>query len=159
MRILLPLIHLLLELLRLFLIREAQAKHTFLALEAVEECAVLVVGECIIYLLIPDDAAVGRRNVDEFQPERVAYQIVGQDYRALEPGEGPSLAARKRDVEFRYSDCVDLVGLFGYAALDCLFVVVGEDRRHARAGLSLQASEVDVCCARVTVGCTSDARG
>ena len=53
MRILLPLVHLLLELLRLLLVREAQPEHTLLALEAEEEDAVLVVGEGVVDLLVP----------------------------------------------------------------------------------------------------------
>lgn len=58
MRILLPLIHLLLKLLRLLFIRKAQARHTVLQLKTMEEGPVLVVLESIVDFLVPDDAAV-----------------------------------------------------------------------------------------------------
>lgn len=58
MRILLPLIHFLLELLRLLFIRKAQARHTVLQLKTMEEGPVLVVLESIVDFLVPDDAAV-----------------------------------------------------------------------------------------------------
>ena len=57
-RVLLPLVHLLLELPRLFLIHEAQPKQALLPLKAVEECPILVVLEGIVDLLIPQHAAV-----------------------------------------------------------------------------------------------------
>lgn len=82
-RILLPLIHLFLELLRLLLIGKAQAEAAILALEGVEEGAVLEVLEAVVDLLIPDDAAVGGADVDELDPESVAHQVVGEHRGAL----------------------------------------------------------------------------
>jgi hypothetical protein len=72
MRILLPLIHLLLKLLRLLLIGKGQAEHALLALEAEEEDAVLVVREGVVDFLVPEHPTIRRRNVDEFEPEGVA---------------------------------------------------------------------------------------
>lgn len=56
--VLLTLVDLLLELLRLFFIRETQPSHAVLQLEAVEKRPVLVVLERVVYLLVPNDAAV-----------------------------------------------------------------------------------------------------
>jgi hypothetical protein len=52
-RILLPLVHLLLELLRFLLVCKTQPKHALLALEAEEEDAVLVVLEGVVEFLVP----------------------------------------------------------------------------------------------------------
>lgn len=59
-RVLLAVVQLLLECLGLFLVGERQASEAFFKLEGVEEDAVLVVGKGIVYLLVPDDAAIGR---------------------------------------------------------------------------------------------------
>jgi len=56
--ILLPFIHLLLELLGLLLIHEAQGSHALLQLKRVEECAILVVLESIVDLLVPYYTAI-----------------------------------------------------------------------------------------------------
>lgn len=56
-RILLALVHLLLELLRLLLVHEAQAGEAVLQLEGVEEGPVLVVVPHIEDFLVPDDAS------------------------------------------------------------------------------------------------------
>ena len=58
MRILLPLVHLLLELLGLFLVHKRQTSHALLQLETVKEGPVLVVGEGVVDLLIPEDSSV-----------------------------------------------------------------------------------------------------
>ena len=135
MRILLPLVHLLLKLLRLLLIREAQAKHTLLALETVEKGPVLVILEGVVDFLVPEDAAVGGGDVDEFEPEGVPHEVVGQDGGALEARVGPLEAgAGVGDVEFGYRDGVDFVGGFGDGAFDCLFFVVAEDGGHVVGG-------------------------
>ena len=131
MRILLPLIHLLLELLRLLLIRKAQPKAALLALERVEEHAVLEVLEGVEDFLVPDDAAVGLADVHQLDPEGVAHEVVGEDRGALEAGVLPLWAAGEGDVEFGDRDGVDLVGGFGDGALDRLLLVVAEDRRHS----------------------------
>ena len=54
-----------------------------------EERPVLVVGEGVVDLLIPQDAAVGGGEVDDFHPEGVADEVVGEDRGALEAGVGP----------------------------------------------------------------------
>ena len=54
--ILFPLINLLFELLRLFLVDEREPRQAFLELERMEERSVLVVIEWIVDLLVPDDA-------------------------------------------------------------------------------------------------------
>ena len=56
--ILLPLVHLLLELLCFLLVYEGEASKTLFELERVEEGPVLVVKEGIVYLLIPDDTTI-----------------------------------------------------------------------------------------------------
>lgn len=60
MRILLPLVHLLLECLRLLLICEGQTGETVLEFEGVEKCPVLIVCEGVIYLLVPDHTSLCR---------------------------------------------------------------------------------------------------
>ena len=62
--IFLSVIHLLLELLRLLLIHKRQTSETLLKLERMEKGAVLIVGECVVYLLIPYDASVGWLSCD-----------------------------------------------------------------------------------------------
>ena len=124
MRILLPLIHLLLKLLRLLLIRETQPKQTLLSLKGKEKRSVLIILESIVYLLVPNYAAVGGCDVHEFDPEGVAHEVVGEDCGASEARVGPSCAAGVGDVEFGDSDGVDFVGGFGDGAFDCLFFVV-----------------------------------
>ena len=99
-----------------------------------EERPVLVVGEGVVDLLIPQDAAVGGGEVDEFHPEGVADEVVGEDRGALEAGVGPSGAAGVGDVEFGDGDGVDFVGGFGDGAFDRLFFVVGEDGGHLGVG-------------------------
>jgi hypothetical protein len=58
-RILLAVIHLLLERLGLFLVAERQASKAVLQLKGVEEDTILVVGEGVIDLLVPYHAPVG----------------------------------------------------------------------------------------------------
>ena len=58
--ILLAVVDLLLEGLGLLLVGEGEGGQAVLELEGVEEDAVLVVGEVVVYLLVPDDATVGR---------------------------------------------------------------------------------------------------
>ena len=58
-RVLLAVVHLLLERLGLFLVRKGQPGLAFFQLKRVEEDAVLVVREGVVDLLVPDDAAVG----------------------------------------------------------------------------------------------------
>lgn len=79
MRVPLSLVHLLLELLRLFFVREAQACETVLQLEGVKEGPVLIVAPRIVYLLIPYHAAIRRRDIDQLDPEGVTNEIICQD--------------------------------------------------------------------------------
>lgn len=58
--VLLAVVHLLLERLGLLLVGEREAGKAVLELKCVEEDAVLVVGEGVVDLLIPDDAPAGR---------------------------------------------------------------------------------------------------
>ena len=98
MRILLPLVHLLLELLRFLLVRKTQPEHALLALEAEEEDAVLVVLEGVVDFLVPYHAAIGRGDVDELDPEGVADCVVGENCGALQAGVRPSCAIGVGDV-------------------------------------------------------------
>ena len=63
-RILLALVHLLLERLSFLLVGEREAGQTLLELKRVEEGAVLVVGEGVVDFLVPQDATIGRRYID-----------------------------------------------------------------------------------------------
>lgn len=58
-RVLFPVIHLLLELLRLLFVDKGQARDTVLYLESVEESSVLVVAPRVEYLLVPYDPSHG----------------------------------------------------------------------------------------------------
>ena len=58
--VLFAVVDLLLERLRFLLVGEREAGPAVLQLEGVEEDAILVVGEGVVYLLVPDDATVGR---------------------------------------------------------------------------------------------------
>jgi hypothetical protein len=57
--VLLSVVHLLLERLRLLLIGKRKRSLTVLELEGMEEHAILVVAEGVVYLLVPNDAAAG----------------------------------------------------------------------------------------------------
>jgi hypothetical protein len=98
----------------------------------VEEDAILVVGEGVVNLLVPDDTAAGRGYVDQFQPERVADQVICEHCSALQPGVGPSVAVRVGNIQLRDGDSVDLVCRLGHGALHRLLVLVRENRRHGR---------------------------
>lgn len=74
------------------------------------------------------------RDVYQLDPKRVADQVIREHGSPLKASIGPSLLVRVGDVELRDSDGVDLVGSLGNSALDGLFVVVGENRRHGGGG-------------------------
>ena len=96
-----------------------------------KENPILVIVPRLVDLLVPDDAARGvGRDVDELEEEGVPDQVVGEDDGAGEAGGRPLARGRGGDVEFGDGDGVDLVGLLGHAAFDCLLVRVGEDRGH-----------------------------
>lgn len=123
--ILLALINLLLELLRFFFVCKTQTCHAVLQFEAVEEGSVLVVLERVVDLLIPEDAAVGRRNIHQLNEVSVAHEVVRQDCGALQAGVDPSVAVLwVRNVQFSDGDGVDFVRGLWHSALHCLFVVV-----------------------------------
>jgi len=56
--VLFPVVHLLQELFRLFLVDERQPCKTFFQFEGVEKDAILVIAPCVEYFLIPYDTAV-----------------------------------------------------------------------------------------------------
>ena len=144
--ILLAVVQLLLERLGFLLVGKRQGGQTVLELEGVEEDAVLVVGEGVVYLLVPYDAAVGRlrpsvarttggcwctyRYVYQLEPECVAHQVIRQHHGALEPGVGPSMPVGVGNVQLGDGDGVDLVRRLGHSAFHRLLVLVGENRRH-----------------------------
>lgn len=76
-RVLLPVVHLLLECLGLLFVGEREPRHAILELEGVEEDAVLVVSKCVVDFLVPEHATACRRDVDKLEPECVADQVVG----------------------------------------------------------------------------------
>lgn len=127
MGILLPLIHLLFELLGLFFIDEAQACHYIFQLERMKESPILVVLKGVINFLVPDDSSVRRGYIDELYPERVADQIVGEHGSPLKACVGPFLSIRIRDVELGYCYGMDLVVLLWDCTLDRLLVLVREN--------------------------------
>jgi len=97
----------------------------------VEERPVLVVGECVVDLLIPQNTSVGGRDVHELDEVGVAHEIIGEDRSALQAGVCPSVAVVwVSNVELRNGDSVNLVGSLRYGTLDSLLVVVREDGGH-----------------------------
>jgi hypothetical protein len=95
-RILLSTVHLLLELLCLLLIHEAQPCKTVLQFKGVEERPILIIVPRIVDLLVPDDAPVGLRDVYHLEKVRMAHQILGQHYRTLQPRVRPSCRLIRR---------------------------------------------------------------
>lgn len=131
MRILLPLINFLLELLCLFLICKAETRETVLKLESVEERPVLVVGKCVVDLLIPQNTTIRGGDVYKLDEVGVAHEIIGEDRSALQASVGPSVAVVwVSNVELGNGDGVDFVGSLRYGTLDSLLVVVREDGGH-----------------------------
>lgn len=134
-RILLALFHLLAELLRLLLVRKAEPRQTaaspsIVQFKRVKESAVLIPGPVLVNLLVPDDAPIRRRYIDQFHPECVPHQIICKHCGALQAGVGPSRAVRVCDIQLGDSNSLDLVGRFGNGALDRLFVLFCQDGRH-----------------------------
>ena len=72
-RILLAVVHLLLERLRFFLVAERQPRQTFLELKGVEEDAVLVVREGVVDLLVPYHTAAGRLKYQQCSSTKSAH--------------------------------------------------------------------------------------
>jgi hypothetical protein len=109
MGVLFAVVHLLLERLGLLLVGERKTCLTFFKFEAVKEDAILVVGKSVVYLLVPDDATVGRRDVHQLDPEGVAHKIVGQYCCALQSCVCPVVPVRVGNVQLGDSDSMDLV--------------------------------------------------
>jgi hypothetical protein len=129
-RILLSLVHLLLELLRLFLVRKTQPRQAVFQLKAVKKGAILVVAPRVVDLLVPYDAAVRGRDVDQLDPEGVTDQIVREHGRSLQSCICPSSAIGVRHIQARNGHGVDLVARFGHGAFDSLLVLFRQYRRH-----------------------------
>lgn len=128
--VLFPIVHLLQELLGLLLVYERQAGQTLLELEGVEEDAVLVVAPGVEDLLVPDHSSVSGRNINHLYPVCVSHKIVCQHDGTLKAGIRPFRGVWVGYIEPGDGDGMDLVGLFGHAALDRLLVIVGKDGRH-----------------------------
>lgn len=95
-----------------------------------EKGAVLVILKGVIDFLVPDDTSVGRRDVDQFEPEGIPNQVVAQDCGALQSGVGPSASIGVSDVESGNSNRLDLVGGLWDSSFDRLFIGVSENGRH-----------------------------
>lgn len=139
--VLLAVVHLLLEGAGLLLVGEGEGGQAAVDLKGVEEDAVLVVGELVVDLLVPQHAALGGRDVDQLQPEGVADQVVGQHGGALQARVGPLLRVRVGDVQLGHGDGMDLVRLLGHGALHRLLVLVGQDRGHLLLLDGVQATQ------------------
>lgn len=72
----LPLVHFLDEGFGLFLIGEGKGCGTLFELERVEESAILIVGEAIVYLLVPNDPSTGGLYAVHYQQLAFAIQQV-----------------------------------------------------------------------------------
>ena len=146
--VLLPIIHLLLELFGLLLVNKRQSCQTFLKLKRVKERSILVVVKRVIDLLVPYHTSIGTlllmsvclcetcketyRDVDHFNPICISNQIVGQNSCALKPCVNPSLLVRISYVESSHGNRTDLVRMLGYCTLDNFFVMLGQNRWHFR---------------------------
>jgi len=147
-RLLFPLVHLLLERPRFFFIGEGQANYAVLGLEGMEKGSVLVVDESIEYLLVPDNASVGRLDtistcplavhsgtytyVNQLYPKSMSDQVVGQHGSSLKPRISPSRRIRVSNIQPGDSYGQNLVGGFGNGAFDDQLVFISENRRHGR---------------------------
>jgi hypothetical protein len=151
--VLFAVVELLLERLGLLLVGEGQAGQTVLELKRVEEDAVLVVGEGVVDLLVPDDTATMGRYVHHLQPESVADQVVGQHDGALQARVGPSARVGIGNVQLGDGDGVDFVRRLGHGALHRLLVLVGENRRH---GGVVSRLEREIVVARGVLECSLD---
>lgn len=150
--VLFPVVHLLQELLRLFLVDERQPRQTLLHFEGVEEDAILVVVPCIVDFLVPYHSSVSGRDVHHLQPVSVANEVIRQHNGTLQARVGPFGSVGVGYVEPGDGDGLDLVGLLGDEALDCLLVIFLENRRHGGIG---RASNTRATCCLVLVVCCS----
>lgn len=67
---------------------------------------------------------VTNRYIYQLEPVGVSHEIICEHYCSLQPGIGPSVAIGISNVETCYRYSLDLVGGFGYLALDRLFILV-----------------------------------
>lgn len=114
-----------------------------------EERPILVVGECVVDFLIPQNTAVCRRDIHQLDEVGVAHEIIGEYCSALQASVGPSVAVIwVSDVELGNGDSVDLVGSLWHGTLDSLLVVVREDGGHGGGvpGRLLDSSMCVVLC-------------
>lgn len=102
-----------------------------------EEDAVLVVGEGVVDLLVPNDASGLGRYVDHLEPEGISDQVVGQHNGTLQARVGPSVPVGVGDIQLGDGDGVDLVARLGDGALDHLLVLIGQNGRHCGGGLQV----------------------
>jgi hypothetical protein len=93
----------------------------------VEENAVLVVREGVVYFLVPYDTTVGGRHIHQLDPYSIADQIIRQHGGPLESRIRPSVPVRVGNVQFGNGNCEDLVRGLGHGALDRDLVIVGEN--------------------------------
>lgn len=75
----LALVHFLDEGFGLFLVGEGKGCGTLFELERMKESAILIVGEAIVYLLVPNDPPTGRLEAFHYQQLALAIQRVEQD--------------------------------------------------------------------------------
>ena len=130
MGVLLSIIHLLFECLCFLLIYKAKPGKAVFEFEGMKKDAILVVREGVVDFLVPDDAAVRGRHIDELDPEGVSHQVVGQDCCPLQTRVGPSVPVRIGDVELRNGDSMDLVRGLRDRPLDGLLIFIRKDGRH-----------------------------
>lgn len=130
--VLLTLFHLLPKLLGLLFVRETQPCQTaspssIIQFKGVKEGAILVPSPILVDFLVPDDALICRRDVDQFDPKCVAHQIVCKHGGALQARIGPSRAVGICNVQLSDGNRLDLVGGFRHGALDRLLVLLCQD--------------------------------
>jgi hypothetical protein len=90
----------------------------------VEECAVLVIGEGVVYFLVPYHTSVRGRDVDQLDPECISHEIIREDSGALETSVRPSVAVRIGDVQTSDRDGLYFVRRLWDRALDRLLIVI-----------------------------------
>lgn len=88
--VLLAVVDLFLELLGLLLINKAQARQAVFEFKGVEEHTVLVVVPRVVNFLVPDNAAVARRDIHHLEPKGVADKIIAEHNGTLQAGVVPS---------------------------------------------------------------------
>jgi hypothetical protein len=142
--VLFPLIHLLLESPRLFLVDKRQAGHTLFEFKGMEKSSVLVILEGIVDFLIPNYASACRRDVDQLDPESVPDKVVAEDGGALKARIGPSVSAGESNIEPSDSDSLDLVGSLGYGPLDDLLFAFTQYGRHGGGRRRMKTNDMVV---------------